>query len=224
MYETYYRYKTDPDHSSQTMGQFFGTQKRDENTYREQLEAAAKQGPAGLQQIGPELFSYVCDINMLRFAWNQLAEVGGQAPGPNGRSYRDYSNQEVWELLRVLSSLLTANAFCPGPGRKIEIQKDPQDPSRGTRTLTLPDIEVRVVQRAVLNLLNPLLDALFGETIIGFRPGYDLSKGIAGAEHVGTGALQRQRVGYRIVGAPFQQSLDHGRIVKHLKHHFSNSC
>jgi len=106
-------------------------------------------------------------------AWDRMARRGGKAPGPNGRQYSDLSDDEVWNLLSVIGKSIQDGQFQAGPTRLHLIPKDRSDPSRGTRRLTMLNIEDRTVQRLIVDLLQPLIDPLFGTTILGFRPGRD---------------------------------------------------
>jgi retron-type reverse transcriptase/ribonuclease HI len=121
---------------------------------------------------------------MLYGAWDRLARKGGKAPGPNGRRYEDLDDNEVWDLISAISALMKEGKYVPGPVRRTKIPKDRSDPSRGTRTLTLPNIEDRVVQRVIVDILQPLLDPLFGDTILGFRPGRDRVHALMSAQRM----------------------------------------
>ena len=57
-------------------------------------------------------------------------------------------------------------SYHPGPERIVEIKKS----SGGTRPLVLLNIADRVVQRAVVIILQPLLNALFDANSFGYRP------------------------------------------------------
>ena len=56
--------------------------------------------------------------------------------------------------------------YRPGPGRIVEIKKS----SGGTRPLVLFNIADRVVQRAAVIIVQPLLDPLFDDRSFGYRP------------------------------------------------------
>ncbi len=135
------------------------------------LLAASAGGAKAVKEIGPCLIKWASDTRILRGAWDTLTKRGGRAPGPNGRRYEDLDDHEVWSLLSVISKTMKCGKYRPGPTAKIKIPKDRNDASRGTRTLTLLNIEDRVVQRAIVDILQPLIDPLFGDSILGFRPG-----------------------------------------------------
>src|SRR5947209_3911342 len=56
----------------------------------------------------------------------------------------------------------------PGPGRT---RKEPKASGKGFRTLTIPDSADRAIERAVVQILQPVLDPLFLDTALGYRPG-----------------------------------------------------
>jgi hypothetical protein len=118
--------------------------------------------------VAPYLLSRIADARTLRLAWDFLAEKGGQAPGPNGHRYGDYYSEEIWGLCRCLERALRAGTYRRGPER---VRWIPKASGLGQRPLVLQNIEDRVVQRAVVLVLQPLLDPLFDSRSLGYRPG-----------------------------------------------------
>ena len=126
------------------------TVERFQQVIRHHVEA----GSAELQELAPRLLQLVADVRNLRTAWDYLDKEGGDAPGPNGLTYRALSTGELIAMLRQLSTLILDGEYRPGPSRAVKIQKLS---GNGTRTLTVQDIQDRVVARACVQILQPLL-------------------------------------------------------------------
>ena len=129
------------------------------------------------------LLKRTADTRNLRMAWDYLASNGGQAPGPDGLHYDDLDDRDVWKLLRVLRGAILADTYRPGPDRKVLI---PKSSGHGTRTLLLASVIDRVVQRAVVQSVQPYLDPQFDEYSFGYRPGRDRQHALAQAEQLTT--------------------------------------
>jgi ribonuclease HI len=149
---------------------------------RFQVQKSSRSGWSAIKEIGPFLPKWCFDSRMLRIAWDRLAKDGGQAPGPNGRRYHDYYDQDVWELLATIKKDLKAGTYQPGPVKWKWIPKVRSNPHRGKRRIALLNIEDRVVQRAIVEVVQPLLDSLFGTNVLGFRPGHDRMDALALAQ------------------------------------------
>lgn len=97
-------------------------------------------------------------------AWERVADNRG-APGPDGISIRRFARH--WEVnLRRLTVLVQNGGYRPGRLRRVAISK----PSGGQRLLSIPNVGDRVLQRAVLNVLEPLYERRFLACSYGYRP------------------------------------------------------
>jgi len=184
VYESYFQGVSDALLPTEAVTHHIGSRDDFRKRCVSELRAASTGGPKAVKEIGPYLFKWACDTRMLRGAWDFLSKRGGPVPGPNGMCYEDLDDNEAWSLLSAIHDAVRDGKYAPGPVRKVKIPKDRNDASRGTRTLTLLNIEDRVVQRAVVDILQPLLDPLFGENILGFRPRRDRVHALAFAQRL----------------------------------------
>lgn len=88
------------------------------------------------------------------------------AAGADGMTVRDL---KCWFAgrWRALQGQLLSDAYRPQPVLGVQIPK----PGGGMRQLGIPTVVDRVVQQALLQTLEPLLDPSFSESSFGFRPG-----------------------------------------------------
>lgn len=183
-YETYLRPASDPWFSPDRVDLRRASQPEYVKGVRLAVVRAVGQGKKEIEAIGPRLIDWISNANMLREAWNLLAAKGDTAPGPNGHHYNDFDSPEIWELLRTIGKAIRNDTYRVGTEWIVKIPKSSTDPSRGTRPISLINIEDRVVQRAVVEVLQPLLDPLFGRNILGYRPGHGRLHALALAEQV----------------------------------------
>ena len=120
--------------------------------------ADADSGRAGLlaQALGRD--------NMQR-AWQRVRRNGGSA-GIDGLSIaatKEYL-REHWP--RIREDLLTGR-YRPSPVRRVAIPK----PGGGERELGIPTVVDRLIQQALLQMLQPRIDPTFSIHSYGFRPG-----------------------------------------------------
>ena len=134
-------------------------------TYRDFLDRhriaafrAAEQGPDAIREFAAELFPRIADTRTLRAAMDHLAQHGGEAPGPNGRVLRDLSRSDKWELARWLSHQLREGHYVHGPVRAVHV---PKASGLGKRKLAIEDMEDRIVGRAVVEIVQPILNPTF---------------------------------------------------------------
>jgi len=83
----------------------------------------------------------------------------------------DYRYQQTAEHLSVhwpqVKEQLLDGSYRPRPVRRVQIPK----PGGGVRELGIPTVTDRLIQQALLQVLQPLIDPSFSEHSYGFRPG-----------------------------------------------------
>jgi group II intron reverse transcriptase/maturase len=128
-----------------------------------------------------ELWNWITDIRSLRCAWDRVARNKGQrTPGIDGRTVgRIRQQQGEGAYLGELHRALRSGTYWPSPCRRKLIPK-PGKPGQ-FRPLGIPTVTDRVVQAAIKQFLEPILEARFWHVSYGFRPG----RGCHGAlEHI----------------------------------------
>ncbi len=128
-----------------------------------------------------ELWNWATDLRSLRNAWNRVAHnKGKRTPGIDGKtvgSIRRHYGESAY--LGELQRALRSGAYRPSPCRRKLIPK-PGKPGE-FRPLGIPTVTDRVVQAAIKQFLEPILEARFWHVSYGFRPG----RGCHGAlEHI----------------------------------------
>jgi RNA-directed DNA polymerase len=88
------------------------------------------------------------------------------APGADGMTLRELGDW-IKEHKQELTAALLDGSYQPQPVRGVEIPK----PGGGVRQLGIPTVVDRLVQQAILQVLDPILDPTFSESSFGFRPG-----------------------------------------------------
>lgn len=89
------------------------------------------------------------------------------APGVDGMTVGDLRGWIAINREGLIVSLLDGS-YRPQPVKGVEI---PKSDGKGLRQLGIPTAVDRLVQQAILQVLEPLLDPSFSESSFGFRPG-----------------------------------------------------
>src|SRR5271169_958926 len=88
------------------------------------------------------------------------------APGVDGMTVDDLRSWIVENKDALITALLEGS-YQPQPVRGVQIPK----PGGGMRQLGIPTVVDRLVQQAIAQVLEPLLDPTFSASSFGFRPG-----------------------------------------------------
>ena len=118
----------------------------------------------------------IADVTNLEEAFNEVAKNKG-APGPDQVSVEEV-RQYLKRLIPQLSKALLQGEYRPGEVRRVWIPK----PGGGRRGLGIPNVVDRLVQQAVLRIMQPHYDPSFDDSSHGFRPGRSCHTAIAEAE------------------------------------------
>ena len=102
----------------------------------------------------------------LSAAWLKTTLNGG-SPGVDGQTVRQFTAHLDKEL-KTLQRQLMEGSYTPQPVRRCWI---PKLGSKEKRPLGIPAVRDRIVQGAIRNVIEPILEQRFAEHSYGFRPG-----------------------------------------------------
>ena len=131
---------------------------------QEALYTKAKQEPAYRFYL---LYDKVYRADILAHAY-ALAKQNGGAPGVDGVTFEDIEAAGVEPWLAAVGEALRDETYRAQPVRRVLI---PKPGGTGERPLGIPGIRDRVVQTAVLLILQPIFEADLEPTAHGYRPG-----------------------------------------------------
>ena len=106
-----------------------------------------------------------CELNLFYSAHKVLGKKG--AAGVDRQTVKDFAEHEREELQR-LQAQLSEGSYTPAAVRRTWI---PKPGSSEKRPLGIPTVRDRVVQTALVHVIEPILDATFHERSFGFRHG-----------------------------------------------------
>ena len=124
--------------------------------------------PARQKQEGlgrDDLLTQVPSRENMAAAWKRVKANKGSA-GVDGLTIEQTAEhlKEHWSRVR---KELIAGTYQPQAVRRVEIPK----PTGGMRELGIPTVLDRLIQQALLQVLQPMIDPTFSEFSYGFRPG-----------------------------------------------------
>jgi group II intron reverse transcriptase/maturase len=161
--------------------------------------------------MGFTSLAYLMDREWLLEAYQQTRKDG--ASGIDGRTAEDYEQRLDDNLFSLLNRAKSGSYKAP-PVRRVHIPKGGS--SKETRPIGIPTLEDKVLQRAVVMLLEPIYEHDFHDCSYGFRPGR--------SAHDALESLWKQGMGMKggwvleVDIRKFFDTLDHAHLRTLLKH------
>ena len=158
------------------------------------------------------LMHHIYDVSMLREAYYGLKRDA--APGVDGETWRQYG-EDLESNLADLSARLRRGAYRAKPVRRAFITKD----DGRQRPLGVTALEDKIVQRATVEVMNPIYETDFLGFSYGYRPGK--------SQHHALDALTlglEKKVDWVLDGdvSSFFDGLDHQWLIKFLEHRIAD--
>ena len=159
--------------------------------------------------------------NMLR-AYHRVLQNQG-APGVDGVTVKALG-EHVGTRWAVIREQLLSGTYEPQPVRKVEI---PKPSGNGKRMLGIPTVMDRMIQQALLEVLQPHFDPTFSDRSFGFRPGRSAHDAVKAAQaHIAAGRrwvvdmdLEKffDRVNHDVLMARLARRIEDKRILRVIR-------
>lgn len=186
--------------------------------FKWRLASAAKKavlaGPEGRKRYAKRALKMIADERNMFLAMEHIRTFGGGAPGLNGVTFEDYPDESCrWAQCRDLrDAIMEKKILVDGEWQKRESyrpgdvrpKKVPKASGEGWRTISIQNLEDRVVCRGVKQVLEPILDPMFTPNSFGYRPRRNRSHAMLRAIDV---ALSQRRLVW--VRADIKDAFDH---------------
>ena len=140
------------------------------DTQRSEIVCTKQQRIAEIARQHPKekltALNHYLDIAWLEEAYQRVRKTS--APGIDGQTVADYGQQLETNLKDLLSRAKSGSYVAP-PVKRVYIPKG--EGAKETRPIGIPTTEDKVLQRAVVMLLEPIYEGEFYHFSYGFRPG-----------------------------------------------------
>jgi RNA-directed DNA polymerase len=178
----------------------------DVSTKQERIAELAEQSP----QMAFTSLAYLMDVDWLKEAYRRTRKDG--AVGVDGVSAEEYEQDLEGNLQRLLDRAKSGTYHAP-PVRRVHIPKGGS--STETRPLGIPTLEDKVLQRAVVMLLEPIYEHDFLDCSYGFRPGRSAHQALESFRS----QIMNCRGGWvlEVDIRKFFDNLDHGHLREFLR-------
>ena len=196
-----------------------------------QEETAAKntrghsRGIAKIGEMMKKWYSLIDKVYAKKNLYNsyKLVRANKGAPGIDRVSVEAYGTNLEEEIDKLHHELKTGT-YEPQPVLRVEIPK----PDGGKRPLGIPTVRDRVVQQALLNILQPIFEPEFHPSSYGYRPNRSCQQAVAkaerfmnkyGLEHVVDMDLSKcfDRLDHELILASVNRKVSDGSVLRLIK-------
>ena len=177
-------------------------------TKQERIAALAKQSP----EMAVTSLAYLMDIDWLKEAYRRTRKDG--AAGVDGVTAEEYE-QDLEGNLQSLLDRAKSGTYKAPPVRRVHIPKGGS--ATETRPLGIPTLEDKILQRAVVMLLEPIYEQDFLDCSYGFRPGRSAHDALGSLREQ---AMRHWRTGVTVLEVDirkFFDNLDHSHLRLFLR-------
>jgi RNA-directed DNA polymerase len=166
------------------------------------------------EDTGPGLLSAVLARENMQQAWKRVRSNKGAA-GVDGLSIDETSERLRTEWPAIREQLLHGT-YRPQPVRRVTIPK----PDGGQRELGIPTVTDRLIQQAMLQVLQPMLDPTFSQHSYGFRPGRSAHQAVLAAQ---TYVQSGRRVVVDVDLEKFFDRVNHDILIDRLRRRIADA-
>jgi group II intron reverse transcriptase/maturase len=177
-------------------------------TKQERIAALAKRSP----EMAFTSLAYLMDIDWLKEAYRRTRKDG--AAGVDGVTAEEYE-KDLEGNLQSLLDRAKSGAYRAPPVRRVHIPKGGS--ATETRPLGIPTLEDKILQRAVVMLLEPVYEQDFLDCSYGFRPGRSAHDALTSFR---SQAMRHWRTGVTVLEVDirkFFDNLDHSYLRQFLQ-------
>jgi len=183
-------------------------------TLSEPVSDEARRPGHEVEDTGPGLLSAVLARENMQQAWKRVRANKGAA-GIDGLGIDETAERLMFEW-PVIGEQLLQGTYRPQPVRRVTIPK----PDGGQRELGIPTVVDRLIQQALLQVLQPLLDPTFSQHSYGFGPGRSAHQADHAAQaHVESG----RRVVVDVDLEKFFDRVNHDILIDRLRKRVSDA-
>ena len=183
-------------------------------TLSEPVSDEARRPGHEVEDTGPGLLSAVLAREDMQQAWKRVRANKGAA-GIDGLGIDETAERLMFEW-PVIGEQLLQGTYRPQPVRRVTIPK----PDGGQRELGIPTVVDRLIQQALLQVLQPLLDPTFSQHSYGFGPGRSAHQAVHAAQaHVESG----RRVVVDVDLEKFFDRVNHDILIDRLRKRVSDA-